>query len=557
MNQTQEIWNKQQASQKEIIKKLETLLQSAKNLDVDINKDVFEKFEAIKSTTKERKLRIVLAGGFSEGKTSIVAAWLGKLDKSTMKISQEESSDEIKVYNIDGNIEIVDTPGLFGFKEKENGEKYKDITQKYISKSDILLYIMNPNNPIKESHRQEIITLFNTIDLLSRTIFVISQFDKEADLEIEKDYNSRLNTKIENIKLRLKDFLNLKDEQLNKLTIVAVSADPYEKGIEYWLQNNEDFKRLSHIENLQKETTNIIEKNGGPLAVIKQTEKSIIKDILNDVIPKSEEKFNNISLECSKMGKMCEELTVELDTAKKEMADAKIDLRNKFVQLFTDLILQTSGLDLDTYQDFFERNIGNNGIVLDTKIKNLFEGYINTSNVNISRLKSKYNQETNHFLTICEQYKVKDMLNNAKSFMTTISGQTVLSFRNALDLPIKFKPWGAVNLASNISKWGGGIFAGLGLALEAWETWDNYKKNKAFNEMKEKFKKDFDKQREEILAIIDNKDFEEKYLDNYIDLIEKIQQMNSKLKEQQEKYNKFESWKKDCEIIEAELIEEK
>ena len=45
------------------------------------------------------KLKVALIGGFSEGKTSIAAAWLEKLDKSTMKITHQESSDEVKIYD--------------------------------------------------------------------------------------------------------------------------------------------------------------------------------------------------------------------------------------------------------------------------------------------------------------------------------------------------------------------------------------------------------------------------------------------------------------------------
>lgn len=56
-------------------------------------------------------------GGFSEGKTSIAAAWIERLDES-MKIDHRESSDEVKIYNIDDEMELVDTPGLFGFEKK-------------------------------------------------------------------------------------------------------------------------------------------------------------------------------------------------------------------------------------------------------------------------------------------------------------------------------------------------------------------------------------------------------------------------------------------------------
>ncbi len=64
-----------------------------------------------------QKLKVALVGDFSEGKTSIAAAWIDRLDES-MKIDYKESSDEVKVYDIDNEIELVDTPGLFGFEKK-------------------------------------------------------------------------------------------------------------------------------------------------------------------------------------------------------------------------------------------------------------------------------------------------------------------------------------------------------------------------------------------------------------------------------------------------------
>ncbi|GAA7176544.1 hypothetical protein HpBGD53_12310 [Helicobacter pylori] len=56
-------------------------------------------------------------GGFSEGKTSIAVAWIDRLDES-MKIDHKESSDEVKIYNIDDEIELVDTRDYSGLKKK-------------------------------------------------------------------------------------------------------------------------------------------------------------------------------------------------------------------------------------------------------------------------------------------------------------------------------------------------------------------------------------------------------------------------------------------------------
>ncbi|GAA9049692.1 hypothetical protein BTM469_05730 [Helicobacter pylori] len=167
-----------------------------------------------------------MVGGFSEGKTSIAAAWIERLDKS-MKIDHQESSDAVKIYNIDNEMELVDTPGLFGFKEKEHDsgkiERYKDITKKYVSEAHLILYALNPSNPIKKSHKDDLNWLFRTLNLLSRTIFVISRFDEE-------DYNKRFKTKKENIQNRLNDLISLSEKEKESLSIVAVAANPFNEG---------------------------------------------------------------------------------------------------------------------------------------------------------------------------------------------------------------------------------------------------------------------------------------------------------------------------------------
>ncbi len=65
----------------------------------------------------DQKLKVALVGGFSEGKTSIAAAWIDRLDES-MNIAHQESSDAVKIYDIDNEMELVDTPGLYGFKQR-------------------------------------------------------------------------------------------------------------------------------------------------------------------------------------------------------------------------------------------------------------------------------------------------------------------------------------------------------------------------------------------------------------------------------------------------------
>ena len=187
MKNTVEKFKEQQSNSMKVLERLKTYLENGKNIGVDIDNTFINKLDKVISDVETKKLKVALIGGFSEGKTSIAAAWIEKLDKSNMKISHQESSDEVVVYDIGNDIELIDTPGLFGFKEKFNSdsnsiEKYKDITQKYISEAHLILYVMNSINPIKESHKDDLNWLFRTLNLLPRTVFILSKFDEVADI---------------------------------------------------------------------------------------------------------------------------------------------------------------------------------------------------------------------------------------------------------------------------------------------------------------------------------------------------------------------------------------
>ncbi|EJB62861.1 labile enterotoxin outputA [Helicobacter pylori Hp H-42] len=277
-NETLEQFKRNQKRNQEILKKLLDFVHTGEEYGIKVEDSLKDKIGNAMENVAGQKLKVALVGGFSCGKTSIAAAWIERLDKS-MKIDHEESSDEVKIYNIDDEIELVDTPGLFGFKvkthdsDKNKGERYKDITKKYISEAHLTLYALNPSNHIKESHKDDLNWLFRTLNLLSRTIFVISRFDEEADIEDEEDYNKRFKIKKENIQNRLNELISLSEEEKESLIIVAVAANPFDLGVEHWLKHQEEFQKLSHIKALQDATQKKIKENGGKLTIIEEAKK--------------------------------------------------------------------------------------------------------------------------------------------------------------------------------------------------------------------------------------------------------------------------------------------
>ncbi|GAA7524635.1 hypothetical protein ckin24_04040 [Helicobacter pylori] len=132
MNETLEQFKKDQKRNQEILKKLLDFVHTGEEYGIKVEESLKDKIRNAMKDVSGQKLKVALVGGFSCGKTSIAAAWIDRLDKS-MKIDHEESSD------VDDEIELVDTPGLFGFKVKEHDsgkiERYKDITKKIYQRS--------------------------------------------------------------------------------------------------------------------------------------------------------------------------------------------------------------------------------------------------------------------------------------------------------------------------------------------------------------------------------------------------------------------------------------
>ena len=131
----------------ERIAKVKQNISQLNEIGIDTTDSIKKLEETVQSVNNET-LSIALVGSFSDGKTSVIAGWLGeKLDN--MKIDSDESSDQLEIYtskSLSEKCEIIDTPGLFGDKEKvdDNGKKIKfsDISEKYIDQANIILYVV-------------------------------------------------------------------------------------------------------------------------------------------------------------------------------------------------------------------------------------------------------------------------------------------------------------------------------------------------------------------------------------------------------------------------------
>ncbi|GAA9184995.1 50S ribosome-binding GTPase [Helicobacter pylori] len=542
MNETLKQFQESQKRNQENLEKLLDFIHTGEKYGIEIEESFKAKINIAIQSATDQKLRVALVGGFSEGKTSIAAAWIERLDKS-MKIDYQESSDAVKIYDIDNEIELVDTPGLFGFKEKEHDsgkiERYKDITKKYVSETHLILYALNPSNPIKESHKDDLNWLFRTLNLLSRTIFVISRFDEEY-------YNKRFKTKKENIQNRLNDLISLSEKEKENLSIVAVAANPFGWGLEYWLKHKEEFQKLSRIKTLQDATQKKIKENGWKLTIIEEAKKSVIQDVVYKQMPLAKKVQQNLKRELEDLKKAMEKRLKEIQNLNGEISQARINLREFITRYFSDLIRQVVGTSLETFNDVVEREIGEKGINIETRVQNAFERETQGILDEIAKIETSFNADRSLFEKhagtfgkIGNEFLTKSGFINATNIKLARDGVVAVGKFVGIDLAFKFKPWGAVKLAGNLNK----AVPFIGFVFEAWDSWSKYQKEQKLEEAKKGMVSYFDNQKKEILDLInDETRFKQTCFLSALELEKSLQEIKEAIEKTQEHDQEFEKW---------------
>ncbi|MBR2252248.1 MAG: 50S ribosome-binding GTPase [Neisseriaceae bacterium] len=541
-NKTLAAFEEQQRHQQGVLQKLYSWIKQGQEFHLEMSGDLLKKLENAIQSFDNPVLKVALIGGFSEGKTSIVSAWLERLDKS-MKIDEQESSDEVVTYQYDNKIELYDTPGLFGEKEK-NGEQYKEKTKKYISEAHLILYVLNPSNPIKESHSEDLKWLFRQINLLPRTVFVLSRFDDVADIEDEEDYSNHLKQKKETVIKRLTDIIQLTENEKQQIKIVGVSANPFGEGMDYWLQHLDEFKKISHIPLLQQATHDAISDNGGLAPMTIAMQKSIVQDVVIKQMPDILQYQKNTENELESLNVLSGELGNDLERLKKEISDAKVHLSEFIVNYLSDLIVQTKNSTLETFQDFFEKEIGKDAINMQIKIDNKFEEVCSRISSRVKQIDDNLLHELNHI----EQNSGSGWLSQgvakgATSIAGKIKSEHIKLGRDILKkigITIKFKPWEAIKWA----KFANGSLAFVGLAMEFWDSYQKSQKEKEFQEYIVDMVHFFEETKESYINHLNSEDFIKSF-SGYSVLTETLQKIQTLCEETQERQQKFKQWQKE------------
>lgn len=449
------------------------------------------KIDSIVDSINDGEISVVLLGSFSDGKTSAIAGLLGRLEDN-MKIDNDESSDELTIYrpkDLKKGFKIVDTPGLFGTKEREkNGQniKFSEITERYISEAHIIIYVCDAVVPLKESHVEIIRRVMRDYHKLDNTIFVINKMDEAGyDLLDEYDFNNGCKIKKENLISRLRSTINLTPDEEKRLHIVCIAADPKGKGLQHWFSKIDSYYERSHIKDLRK-CVNAVVNNADTDKLSSSSYETSVSEIVDGLHKAIAGTEKPVSKAIAKMERDCTEIEEDGKHLKSELTLSRNELRQAINEIKNDAIREINGASLETIGEVISNQLGvqNNQVTfyvfqdkLSAQIEQCCEA--NANNVNLAAVK------------IEKAYSMQDaMLNDAVKYGVgqlknlKISGEQIKAVRDVIAKAYKFKPWGAINMGKNINKWAGWIGAGLGVAFELYGWYKKYENQKKLSELK-------------------------------------------------------------------------
>lgn len=424
-----------------MIQNLESLSKKLSRIESEFSIDIsalISKVNKAIENIKHDMFSIAFFGAFSDGKSTLLSALIDKLD---IDISPEPTTDRVQPY-LFKDYKIIDTPGLFS----EN-LIHDELTKKYISEANIIIYTVDPVNPLKESQLQTVKWILADLNKIESTIFVINKMDEVSDLEDDEDFHKNSIIKKKVVSDAVHEAIELNDD----LKIVCVAADPFEQGLEFW-KENDNYKRLSRIESLELLISEFKTTYKNDLIV--KAGVSVIRDASTQTLSELNEVKTSLSSEVVLLSSQINEYNSRLKVLESDISRSYINIKEDFISLREDVLIDIDAVsDMQELSSVMQKRLGQEGYVLqetiDLIIKKHTGNLLSESKEIFESLKesliyhSKIQDELLGKLSDTGKSVIKGML----SAPTRKIADAVIKARDFLKLPFKFKPWGALKFA--------------------------------------------------------------------------------------------------------------
>ena len=443
-----------------IFNKLNENLAELEDNSIDVI-DVKSKVDSILQNISDDRISIVLIGAFSDGKTTIASSLMNKKFEN-MKIDSDESTDTIEVYSNgdNSNYVFVDTPGLFGHKTLENNlgtSFYDKQTTEYLSRADVILYVVDAVNPVKNSHLETLKWIMLDLNKYKNMIFLINKMDEVTSLDDDEDFAYDANIK----KLTMTKALSeagIPDDILKDLNILCVAANPDGLGLEHWFDNLDEYNELSRVNAIHNKLKEILSIPENKLNIKIKTEYDSLIEIVSTLISKMEDFILPSNDDLRNADKNLQSMKQELASIEAEIKSTLNECDDEIGHYFKHLLRSVEALDRKNIESFVSEELGRK----DDEI-----GYLITHNVEkiINKYLSKINKEIDRFkINIETEISKQDIIMGTiskralgvvskvpKDSMATLIKSGIFNARDLLgkytNIAIKFKPWQVANLA--------------------------------------------------------------------------------------------------------------
>ena len=481
---------------------LRAILHQLDGIGVDVNSDL-EKVASALETVESDVLRVALLGAYSDGKTSVIAAWLVEV-MDDMKIDMDESSDRLEVYRPEGlpdKCEIIDTPGLFGDKRKEiDGEQvmYEDVTKRYISEAHLVFYVVDATNPLKESHNEIAKWVLRDLDKMDSTIFVINKMDEVTDLTEETLFEEQSAIKKESLKVKVQHACNLDSEELDRLNIVTMASNPGGRGLEFWFSKPESYESRSRINKLKEATNEVLRQNVSEKLIAK-TGIDVVRDLVNKRVNDARDQFDQLEVFACQREQESKRIREDVESGRKEVKQLSAELLRELQGMEKRLLGELRPVSLEELKPFMEDYVGLKNDEVGYKLQGDIKATVGTYFEKASVVTNRISKD------------IESQLDSSESFLDNMSGSAfkavgkgvsglsrvnpatiksaIFGARDVLakttGYVFKFKPWQATNIAASVSKWSGPAGVVINLGTEAYSAYKERERELQLNEAKE------------------------------------------------------------------------
>lgn len=470
---------------------LRGLLVELGELGLDVQQDL-DKIGSALASIESDVLRIALLGAFSDGKTSVVAAWLGRI-MSDMRIDMDESSDRLAVYKpegLPGECEIVDTPGLFGDKEKTlDGQKvmYEDLTRRYISEAHLILYVVDATNPLKESHGEIAKWILRDLNKLTSTVFVINKMDEVTDLSEHALFTEQAAIKRDNLKSKLQRAAGMSPEELAQLNIVCVAANPNGRGLEFWFGKPEHYESRSRINDLKAATSRVLKENV-PAVLIAKTGVDVVRDVVAQKLVAARAQLDELAIYARENQEESKRIEGDIDRGRGDVKRLGGELARELQAMEKQLLNRLRPLSLEDIRGYLEDEIGYTqdgiGYKLNLNIKGAIDRFFEQSSAVTRRIQGEIGRQLDRSESFIEAMS-EGVLQSASGVLKGISQVnpsvikgTIFAARDLLGqftgIAIKFKPWQATKFAGAIATWAGPAGGAISLGVDVYKAYKSH-----------------------------------------------------------------------------------